>query len=76
MLLSKGFEVEVYTGQPDGTIVGLSDRITTDMDGFIREPDSRNVEFITSPCHQCKDSIRTLLQMYNGTRAVGDAKDY
>jgi predicted glutamate--cysteine ligase len=49
MLLSKGFEVEVYTGQPDGTIVGLSDRITQDLDGFIREPDSRNVEFITSP---------------------------
>lgn len=49
MLLSKGFEVEMYTGTPQGDIVGLSDRIVADLDGFVREPDSRNVEYTTAP---------------------------
>ncbi len=49
MVLTKGFEVEMYTGTPDGEIVGLSDRIVADVDGFVREPDSRNVEYTTPP---------------------------
>ncbi|MGB3613896.1 MAG: glutamate--cysteine ligase [Elainellaceae cyanobacterium] len=49
MLLTKGFEVEVYTGTPDGQVVGLSDRIVSDLSGFVREPDSRNVEYTTAP---------------------------
>lgn len=49
MLLSKGFEIEIYTGTPQGEIVGLSDRIVKDLEGFIREPDSRNVEYTTAP---------------------------
>lgn len=49
MLLSKGFEIEMYTGTPEGDIVGLSDRIVEDLDGFVREPDSRNVEYTTAP---------------------------
>jgi predicted glutamate--cysteine ligase len=48
-MLTKGFEVEMYTGTPQGEIVGLSDRIVTDLDGFVREPDSRNVEYTTAP---------------------------
>jgi predicted glutamate--cysteine ligase len=48
-MLTKGFEVEMYTGTPQGEIVGLSDRIVTDLDGFMREPDSRNVEYTTAP---------------------------
>lgn len=51
MLLPKGFEVEMYTGTPDGDIVGLSDRIVADLDGFVREPDSRNVEYTTAPLY-------------------------
>jgi predicted glutamate--cysteine ligase len=47
--LSKGVEVEMYTGTPQGNIVGLSDRITKDLDGFVREPDNRNVEYTTAP---------------------------
>ena len=39
----------MYTGTPDGNIVGLSDRIVADLDGFVREPDSRNVEYTTPP---------------------------
>ncbi len=49
MLLSKGFEVEMYTGTPQGEVVGLSDRIVADLEGFVREPDSRNVEYTTAP---------------------------
>jgi predicted glutamate--cysteine ligase len=49
VLLSKGFEVEMYTGTPTGDIVGLSDRIVADLNGFVREPDSRNVEYTTPP---------------------------
>jgi predicted glutamate--cysteine ligase len=49
-MLSKGFEIEIYTCTPEGDIVGLSDRIVADLDGFVREPDSRNVEYTTPPC--------------------------
>jgi len=49
VLLSKGFEVEMYTGTPEGEVVGLSDRIVADLEGFVREPDSRNVEYTTAP---------------------------
>lgn len=49
MLLSKGFEVEMYTGMPQGDVVGLSDKIVASLDGFVREPDSRNVEYTTAP---------------------------
>lgn len=52
MLLSKGFEIEMYTGTPQGDIVGLSDRIVAAVDGYMREPDSRNVEYITPPSTQ------------------------
>ena len=52
MLLSKGFEIEMYTGTPQGDIVGLSDQIVSSLDGFVREPDSRNVEYITPPFEQ------------------------
>ncbi len=49
MQLSKGFEIEIYTGTPQGEVVGLSDKIVATLDGFVREPDSRNVEYTTAP---------------------------
>ena len=49
MLLSKGFEVEMYTGTPTGEVVGFSDKIVAALDGFVREPDARNVEYTTAP---------------------------
>ncbi len=49
MLLSKGFEIEIYTGTPQGEIVGLSDKIVASLNGFMREPDTRNVEYTTAP---------------------------
>jgi predicted glutamate--cysteine ligase len=51
VLLSKGLEIEMYTGTPQGDIVGLSDQIVASLDGFVREPDSRNVEYTTAPLY-------------------------
>jgi predicted glutamate--cysteine ligase len=49
VLLCKGFEVEMYTGTPQGEVIGLSDKIVREVAGFVREPDSRNVEYTTAP---------------------------
>jgi len=51
-VLSKGFEVEIYTSTPEGHVVGLSDKVVEALDGFVREPDSRNVEYTTPPCYR------------------------
>lgn len=62
MLLTKGFEIEMYTGTPQGDIVGLSDRIVADLDGFVREPDSRNVEYITDPFRSYEQLLCALVR--------------
>ncbi|MDJ0619394.1 MAG: glutamate--cysteine ligase [Calothrix sp. MO_192.B10] len=62
MVLSKGFEIEMYTGTPSGDIVGLSDKITAALDGFMREPDSRNVEYITVPSHSYEQLLCGLVR--------------
>jgi predicted glutamate--cysteine ligase len=51
-MLSKGFEVEMYTGTLQGDIIGFSDQIVADLHGFVREPDSRNVEYTTPPLYR------------------------
>ncbi len=61
-MLSKGFEIEVYTGTPQGEVVGLSDKIVATLDGFVREPDSRNVEYTTPPCYRYERSLCDLLR--------------
>ncbi|MEC4885226.1 MAG: glutamate--cysteine ligase [Scytonema sp. PMC 1070.18] len=61
-MLSKGFEIEMYTGTPIGQIVGLSDRIVGSLDGFVREPDSRNVEYTTSPLRNYDQLLCALLR--------------
>ena len=62
MLLSKGFEIEMYTGTPQGDIVGFSDKIVANLDGFVREPDSRNVEYTTPPLCRYDSLLCKLLQ--------------
>ncbi|MBE9136340.1 glutamate--cysteine ligase [Nodosilinea sp. LEGE 07088] len=62
MLLSKGFEIEMYTGTPAGEIIGLSDRIVADLNGFVREPDSRNVEYTTPPLCQYEKLLCELVR--------------
>ena len=48
-LLTKGFEVEMYTGRPDGTVVGCAAEAAAALEGFVTEPDQRNLEYITPP---------------------------
>ena len=69
MLLTKGVEVEIYTGTPDGEVVGLSDHIVRDLDGFVREPDSRNVEYTTAPIANYERLLCALLRPRQQLRA-------
>ncbi|MEL7512566.1 MAG: glutamate--cysteine ligase, partial [Cyanobacteria bacterium J06554_3] len=62
MLLSKGFEVEMYTGTPAGEVVGFSDKIVATLEGFVREPDKRNVEYTTAPFCRYEHLLCELLQ--------------
>lgn len=77
MLLSKGFEIEIYTGTRQGEIVGLSDRIVQNLEGsFVREPDSRNVEYTTAP-FSCYDRLlcailRPRQQLRDYLQRIGD----
>ncbi|MCY4360446.1 MAG: putative glutamate--cysteine ligase, partial [Cyanobacteria bacterium MAG APA_bin_95] len=48
-LLLKGFEVEMFTGRPDGTVVGCADDVARALPGFMLEPDRRNLEYATPP---------------------------
>lgn len=75
-MLLKGFEIEMYTGTPSGDIVGLSDKIVTGLDGFVWEPDNRNVEYITAP-EQNYDQLlcallRPRLKLRNFIKQLGD----
>lgn len=75
-MLLKGFEIEMYTGTPSGDIVGLSDKIVGSLDGFVREPDSRNVEYITAPLQNYEQLLcallRPRLQLRNFIKRLGD----
>lgn len=76
MLLSKGCEIELYTGSPQGDIVGLSDKIVKNLNGFVREPDNRNVEYTTAP-YCCYDRllcalVRPRQQLRTYLRSLGD----
>ena len=46
--LYKGFEVELFTGSYNSH-VGVSEEIDKLFDDFVKEPDNRNVEYITPP---------------------------
>ena len=46
--LYKGFEVELFTGSLNSHI-GVSADIEKNFSNFVKEPDNRNVEYITSP---------------------------
>ncbi len=46
--LYKGYEVELFTGSHNSH-VGVSDLIEKTFSNFVKEPDKRNVEYITNP---------------------------
>ena len=48
-MLLKGFEVELFTGRFSGENVGVASSVTKDLLDFVKEPDQRNLEYITFP---------------------------
>ena len=56
----KGFEVEIFTGSQNSH-VGVSDDIDKIFPDFVKEPDNRNVEYITSPEKEYKIIYQKLL---------------
>ncbi len=59
--LYKGFEVELFTGSQNKH-VGVSNDIEKTFSNFVKEPDNRNVEYITNPEKDYKVSYRNLLE--------------
>ncbi|MEB3330866.1 MAG: glutamate--cysteine ligase [Synechococcaceae cyanobacterium] len=61
-LLLKGFEVELFTGRPDGTVVGCSAAVAASLAGFVTEPDQRNLEYTTAPSASYREQVAWLLE--------------
>jgi predicted glutamate--cysteine ligase len=61
-LLLKGFEVELYTGRADGTVVGCSAEAAAVLEGFVTEPDCRNLEYTTPPAASYAEQLQLLLE--------------
>ncbi|KGG14657.1 MULTISPECIES: glutamate--cysteine ligase [unclassified Prochlorococcus] len=59
-LLLKGFEVELFTGSDTGKHEGVSSSVVREFSDFVKEPDQRNLEYITKPEKQYK-KIRELI---------------
>jgi len=68
-LLLKGFEVELFTGRPDGTVVGCSPAAAAALEGFVTEPDHRNLEYITAPHASYQRQLELLLEPRRRLRA-------
>jgi predicted glutamate--cysteine ligase len=61
-LLLKGFEVELFTGRPDGTVVGVAEQVARSLSGFVTEPDHRNLEYTTEPDADYGHQLALLLE--------------
>jgi len=61
-LLLKGFEVEMYSGRPDGTVVGCAAEAAAALAGFVVEPDHRNLEYTTPPDASYQHQLELLLE--------------
>ncbi len=59
--LYKGFEVELFTGSHNSH-VGVSDDVEKIFSNFVKEPDKRNVEYITTPERDYKVIFENLLK--------------
>ncbi len=91
-LLLKGFEVELFTGVDTGEHVGVASAITKDLTDFVKEPDNRNLEYITNPeyeYHLIKEALlvprrklrnwlfsKELTILPGSTLSLGDSKSF
>jgi predicted glutamate--cysteine ligase len=69
LLLPKGFEVEMYTGRPDGQVVGCAAEAATQLADFVTEPDNRNLEYTTPPQASYRQQLELLLEPRRRLRA-------
>ncbi len=60
--LLKGFEVELFTGLETGQHVGVSASVANEFSDFVKEPDQRNLEYITQPEKQYQKLKELLLE--------------
>lgn len=72
--LYKGFEVELFTGSQNNH-VGVSDDIEKTFSNFVKEPDNRNVEYITNPEKDYKVSYKNLLEPRKSLRKWLNKRD-
>ena len=68
-LLPKGFEVEMYTGRPDGQVVGCAAEAAAALADFVTEPDNRNLEYTTPPEASYRRQLELLLEPRRRLRA-------
>ena len=61
-LLLKGFEIELYTGRRDGSVVGCSAEAAAALSCVVTEPDHRNLEYITPPEASYQRQLPLLLE--------------
>lgn len=76
ILLQKGLEEEVYTGTPDGEVVGLSRQVSEALEDFHCEPDARNTEYATVPYRDYSELGKAILrkrrELRDYIRTLGD----
>ena len=91
-LMLKGYEVELFTGMSNGQNIGVSDIASNELEGFVKEPDIRNIEYITSPLSDyslLKESLlsprrqlrkwlkkKNLTLLPGSTLSLGDSKNF
>lgn len=73
--LLKGFEVELFTGRVDGTVVGCSPAAAAALPGFVTEPDHRNLEYVTPPAREYGTLLELLLEPRRQLRTWLEARD-
>ncbi len=90
--LLKGFEVELFTGLNSGKSIGVSALASKAFPDFVKEPDQRNIEYITQPekdYGKIKEllleprrrlrewlSLRDLTILPGSTLSLGDSKKF
>jgi len=91
-LLFKGFEVELFTGDDAGNHIGCSALVAKKFGDFVKEPDQRNLEYITQPekkyehlkelllepRRRLRDwlKLRNLTILPGSTLSLGDSKQF
>ncbi len=73
--LLKGFEVELFTGLKTGKHVGVSASVANEFSDFVKEPDQRNLEYITQPEKQYTKLKELLLEPRRRLRAWLNQRD-